>query len=160
MSKGPIMTTSQAIAILEAERVLQMVGCEGPDSVPGMAWNDYVTLAGCVVKEDASVPDGFSDLHILQAGVGTTDVIFMKECPDADIFAVFPGIPTTDYLVTCYAHVGQHGSCSLEYCADCIEVTDPVEYTELYNELGRVGYIPNVVRKASFTSYQRNECDD
>jgi hypothetical protein len=60
------MTTGQAIAILEAERVLQAVGCDGPDSVPGTPWNDYVKQAGAVVSADDTVFETFSDLHLLK----------------------------------------------------------------------------------------------
>jgi hypothetical protein len=60
------MTTDQAIAILEAERVLQHVGANGPDCNPGSAWNDYVIQAGAIVSADETVFETFSDLHLLE----------------------------------------------------------------------------------------------
>lgn len=60
------MTTEQAIAILEAERVLQDVGCNGPDCNPGSAWHDYVQEAGRTVQSDTTVFETFSDLDILE----------------------------------------------------------------------------------------------
>jgi len=58
------MTTEQAIAILEAERILQMVGCEGPDWVEGTAWHAYVKQARSVISTDSRLVAQFADLHL------------------------------------------------------------------------------------------------
>lgn len=60
------MTIDQAVAILEAERVLQSVGCDGPDYVPGTAWYDYVKEASSVIKNDPLWHNAFDDLHLLE----------------------------------------------------------------------------------------------
>jgi hypothetical protein len=57
------MTYEQACAILEAERVLQAVGRDGPDTHKGSAWYDYVECAFCVVADDPVFWDEFNDLH-------------------------------------------------------------------------------------------------
>ncbi len=43
-------------------------------------------------------------------------IIFRKES-DGSILAIFPTIPESysGYHMCCYAHVGQHGSCSIDY---------------------------------------------
>ena len=75
------------------------------------------------------------------------DVLFLR---DGDIFAAFPGlggslIDATN--ITCYASVGQHGSCALRYCDECEEVTDPTEYADLAAELDSIGYNLRVIGK-------------
>lgn len=46
------MTIDQAVAILEAEQVLQHVGCGGPDPCIGEPWHTYVKEAFEVLEED------------------------------------------------------------------------------------------------------------
>ncbi len=60
------MTTDQAVAILEAERVLETVGCGGPDVHVGSAWEAYVKEAGRTIRPDPSYRAEFSDLAMLQ----------------------------------------------------------------------------------------------
>lgn len=62
-------------------------------------------------------------------------VIFRKES-DGSILAVFPTEPESyyGYNMTCYAHVGQHGSCSLEYYHET-KPAAPDEYAPLLAEL-------------------------
>ncbi len=59
------MTINQAVAILEAERVLQSVGCGGPDIENGSAWTAYVKEAGRVTQSDPLFRDQFEDLVLL-----------------------------------------------------------------------------------------------
>ncbi len=145
------MTIDQAVVILEAERVLQIVrGCD-----PKSAWYNYVKEADSTIQSDPLYRHAFDDLCLLE-GFGErrpcddcddiTDVVFLKDQGSSDIYAVFPGLAATDVLVTCYAHVGQHSGCALWYCDDCDEVTDPTEYADLANELGWK-YNLRVVRK-------------
>ncbi len=148
------MTIYQAIAILDAERVLQTVGCCDPKS----AWIDFVQEAGRIIKGNAQWCNAFTDLNLLDNSSDPIDDYEGPECPgcihpgncddceyvidvvflrDHDgIYAVFPGLAATDTLVTCYSHVGQHSGCALWYCDDCEEVTDPAKYADLAAELG------------------------
>jgi hypothetical protein len=77
------------------------------------------------------------------------DVVFLRDSGSLDVFAVFPGIAATvgrvDHI-TCYAHVGQHSAADIAYCIDCDEVTDPAEYADLFDELGKRDYDLYVVR--------------
>ncbi len=79
-----------------------------------------------------------------------TDVVFLRDTDDVDIFAVFPAelANTYDNCMVCYAHIGQHSSASPAYCAECPEVTDPDEYDDLLKELVQRGYEVCVVSKA------------
>jgi hypothetical protein len=81
----------------------------------------------------------------------TTDVVFLKDFNDGDVFAVFPGNAASvlnSNLMTCYAHIGQHSSAAFRYCDECTEVTDPAEYADLKAELECIGYNLYVVSKA------------
>ncbi len=75
------MTIDQAVAILEAERVLQIVGAEGPDSVSGAAWNDYIQEAGAVIQTNKFWCNAFDDLHVLKGVTDSTDPIEGPDCP-------------------------------------------------------------------------------
>ena len=59
------MTIEQAVAILEAERVLQRVGANGPDCDEGSAWFEYVKKAYSVVQSDSLFRDSFNDLQLI-----------------------------------------------------------------------------------------------
>jgi hypothetical protein len=53
-----------------------------------------------------------------------------------EVTAVFPTLPS-DYhgrLMTCYAHIGQHGSCSLDWYHGTLPAK-PAEYEALLREL-------------------------
>lgn len=60
-----MMTIDQAVAILKAERILQGGGCADLDSIPGIAWNDYVKEAGSTIKSDHLLCNTFDDLYLL-----------------------------------------------------------------------------------------------
>lgn len=60
------MNTDQAIAILQAERVLQVVGAGGPDIEGKSAWRDYVVQAGRVIQGDPLFRNEFNDLNLLK----------------------------------------------------------------------------------------------
>lgn len=56
-----------------------------------------------------------------------------------DVTAVFPGIPGSPNMWTCYAHVGQHSSCSPAW----VRMTRNARYAEyagLLKELHAIGY--------------------
>lgn len=63
-------------------------------------------------------------------------VIFRKESDDS-ILAIFPTQCEgyAGYHMLCYAHVGQHGSCSLEYYQNNTTPAAPDEYAPLLVEL-------------------------
>jgi len=91
---------------------------------------------------------------------GVTDVVFLREQDNDNIFAIFPALAAcvsrTD-LMTCYAHIGQHGSASFDYCYGCDEVTDPAEYAGLFDELQRRGYELYVISKDRMTDSEYND---
>lgn len=60
------MTLDQAVAILQAERVLQEVGERGPDIEDGSAWRAYIKEAGKMIKGDPLSHNEFNDLHLLR----------------------------------------------------------------------------------------------
>lgn len=65
----------------------------------------------------------------------TLNVVFRKEL-SGDVLAVFPSVPA-DYhgAMLCYAHVGQHGSCSNGYYYRGTKPATPEEYEPLLAEL-------------------------
>lgn len=63
-------------------------------------------------------------------------VIFRKARENGEITAIFPMLPYDRHgmLLTCYAHIGQHSGCSLEW----YRTTQPAsaaEYADLLREL-------------------------
>ena len=67
-----------------------------------------------------------------------TNVVFRRE-NNGEILAVFGEIADNNYNLVCYAHIGQHAACSLEYYRN----TKPAsagEYQNLLNELKYIGY--------------------
>jgi hypothetical protein len=59
------MTVKQARAILQAERVLQMVGEGGPDCNLGTAWNNYLIEASQVVDDADEYCGNWDDLKLV-----------------------------------------------------------------------------------------------
>jgi hypothetical protein len=89
-----------------------------------------------------------------------TDVVFLRDGTDHDVFAVFPqfcgSVSSLDFVV-CYHHIGQHSEAHLDYCQECTEVVDPSEYAELHKELERIGYDDlKVVRLYTIDSADRH----
>ena len=160
------MTNDQAEAILEAERVLQRVGKEGPDSYHGSAWTEYIrearailedppkgSLWRCPVCKDVTEFPVTTDKCICivcdcdRDRFDPVDVIFLTDWEGEGVFAIFPGIASTRSCITCYAPIGQHSGASFDYCDDQEEITDPSVYADLVIELNRVGYNLRVVSK-------------
>jgi len=56
-----------------------------------------------------------------------------------DVTAVFPTLPGTNdpWTMTCYAHVGQHGTCSKDWYWTT-RAAKPAEYAPLLAELKRI----------------------
>lgn len=72
----------------------------------------------------------------------STPVLFRVERSGqfkGDITAVFPTIPASQGCMTCYQHVGQHGSCSFDWYYGTRKAA-PATYADLLAELQRVGY--------------------
>lgn len=75
-----------------------------------------------------------------------TKVVFLIE-PTEDgkeaIFAFFPKMYYNKELYkttfTCYAHIGQHSACHIDYIKECKEAT-PEQYADLKAELQSIGY--------------------
>jgi hypothetical protein len=57
-----------------------------------------------------------------------------REAAMYGVTAVFPTLPSDSYNMTCYAHVGQHSSCSVEWY-NGERKAKPAEYAALLNEL-------------------------
>ena len=77
----------------------------------------------------------------MQTDKHKTTVLFYNEL--GGVFAVFPNDKQfngyrTD-LVTCYAHIGQHSTCALEYFEGLRPATSK-EYNDLKTELESLGY--------------------
>jgi hypothetical protein len=75
-----------------------------------------------------------------------TKVLFLLEKavePDAyyDVFAFFPEMEynVNPNLKSCYAHIGQHSACHIDYAAGCSPATE-VQYAALRDELESIGY--------------------
>ena len=68
----------------------------------------------------------------------TIDVMFRKyRNKSAEILAVFPyeAHDRSGLFVTCYAHIGQHGSVQMAHVFTATRPAKPDEYADLYREL-------------------------
>jgi hypothetical protein len=86
-------------------------------------------------------------------------VIFRKDYEGGQwhITAVFPtepGLPESGSM-TCYAHVGQHSSCSYGWYVGT-KAANPEEYSDLREELESIGYKLRVYKR--MTRQHRDEC--
>ena len=81
------------------------------------------------------------------------DVNFLIEKVGEDmknsVFAYFPNENYNVHLYgdtkkNCYAHIGQHSSCHVDYAKSCKDATYS-EYVDLLKELHSIGYICNVL---------------
>lgn len=90
----------------------------------------------------------------MKKGTKKTDVKFLIEKPEGNlpcsVFAFFPkekynNIGTdADKLFTCYAHIGQHSACHIDYVNECKQATKE-EYKDLKEELESIGYNLNIL---------------
>jgi hypothetical protein len=82
-----------------------------------------------------------------------TDVIFRKE-KDGEILALFPYVvDTLAGDVMSYAHLGQHGAASYNYCIRKSKPAKPEEYKDLFAELESLGYNLRVIKRQSGRKY-------
>ena len=72
-----------------------------------------------------------------------------------EVTAIMPEIPGTDspYICTCYAHVGQHGSCNISLINQCSRPATEAEYTPLLRELKSIGYRVQVIKRLNQQRY-------
>jgi len=90
-----------------------------------------------------------------------TKVKFLIEKPEGDlpcnVFAFFPEMKHNDFetnLFTCYAHLGQHSACHLDYANECKEANYN-EYSDLLKELIGQGYTTlNVINTQTIECYR------
>ena len=60
--------------------------------------------------------------------------VFYVRSADGEVTAIFPDEFDHQGNVDCYAHVGQHGSATEEFIAEC-DMATASEYAELHEEL-------------------------
>ncbi|HHT9135833.1 MAG TPA: hypothetical protein ACFYEK_01170 [Candidatus Wunengus sp. YC60] len=89
-----------------------------------------------------------------------TKVIFLIEKPEGDltqqVFAFFPELhtyhkqhPNYGVMFDCYAHIGQHSACHIDYANEC-KVAKPTQYKNLFKELEGIGYNLSVTRAKKY----------
>ena len=82
------------------------------------------------------------------------DKVIFRKFPDGDVIAIFPRImgDSNPYRTClCYQQIGQHGAITLDFA----RFTKPAqvnEYTDLYNELCRIGYELKVSKRYNHKS--------
>ena len=74
---------------------------------------------------------------------------------DPEILAVMPEDPGTDdpFTCTCYAHMGQHGSCDVQVVMQRSRPARVLEYAGLKRELESIGYRIKVVKRIGLRQY-------
>lgn len=92
----------------------------------------------------------------MQKQAPKTRVIFRKFKDTGDVIALFPATAATQRIDECesYQSVGQHGAASVNLIEDTFPATSK-EYEALYEELVRIGYDLEIVRR--FTPADRRE---
>lgn len=83
-----------------------------------------------------------------------TKVIFRKEFPEngGGIIAVFPSLAgdNNSYKTClCYAHVGQHSACHVDYVAKSTFPARTLEYYDLMKELESIDYDLKISKRFS-----------
>jgi len=79
---------------------------------------------------------------VMEQDTEVTPVVFRRERrKDGEVTAVFPTIPADveGRQMTCYAHVGQHGGCSLAWY-NGTRAAKPEQYRDLAREIEQLGY--------------------
>lgn len=83
-----------------------------------------------------------------------TPVLFRVERNNQrDLTAVFPTLPASEHgwLMTCYAHIGQHSACAMDWYNSTRPATAE-EYKVLHTELESVGYRLKVYKRITAES--------
>jgi hypothetical protein len=74
-----------------------------------------------------------------------TKVIFRKDKDGSEITAIFPELTENSWnYCACYAHLGQHGTCSHDWYRTKTIPATPDEYADLKAELEELGYVLDV----------------
>lgn len=73
-------------------------------------------------------------------------VLFRVEGRKGDVVAVFPTLAERRGVVTCYAHIGQHGTCDRAWYVTT-RAAKPDEYRALKSELEAIGYELRVIQR-------------
>lgn len=72
--------------------------------------------------------------------MSTVPVVFRKDRSGefkGQVTAIFPTLED-GFFLTCYAHIGQHGSCSRTWIRHCTVPAQPDDYADLLAELTTV----------------------
>lgn len=87
----------------------------------------------------------------------TTLVLFRRWRDTGDIIALFPEIPSDIYGYFCeaYEHVGQHGGADYHGVVQATRPATDEEAAGLANELTRIGYNLQPIKRASQTVHER-----
>lgn len=81
-------------------------------------------------------------------------VIFRKTKDSSEIVAIFPySIADLSGSMTCYAHVGQHSACSVEWYRNHTKMATPKEYAALKKELEGLGYKLEIGKRFLYANY-------
>lgn len=150
----------EILADLDAGNVWAWASVKVTARIGGIECSDY--LGCCSYKDEAAFrecpyyfdmkAEALSALRdkihgCISAIYRAESIVFLKDQDGSGIFAAFPSQRESADSVGCYSSIGQHSSVSLQYCADCEEVTDPGDYANLSGELLRRGYKLNIVRQ-------------
>lgn len=116
---GRVFITRKRKGRTDAGRALKLGGLRELDRV-----------RGCIGVE-------LSESEVAELYAPPVPVLFRAEKRGefkGQVTAVFPTLPGSPGMLTCYAHVGQHGSCSKAWLADTRPAT-PDEFAALKREL-------------------------
>lgn len=80
---------------------------------------------------------------------------------DAEVFALFPADFADNYGDCCssYQHIGQHCAANYHYCIQHSRPAKSEEYANLKIELERIGYILQVIQRASPQHHEKRRRD-
>jgi hypothetical protein len=77
-----------------------------------------------------------------------TVVIFRKwRDKQGEIMALFPHLPESRGLCSCYVHMGQHSSADYAHCVRRSRPATPSEYEPLARELRSIGYTLDIRKR-------------
>ena len=83
--------------------------------------------------------------------------MIFRRWPDGEIDALFPyDIADHRGNVTCYAHVGQHGSADYDHCIESTKPAKQAESLTLKQELETLGYKIRIVKRRNYKKYLKS----
>jgi hypothetical protein len=112
--------------------------------------NGFEPIISSAEELDELMDEIFEESTNVKFYMATYEPNESDEQPYREVVAVFVDEEENskfgDKCFSCYAHLGQHSTCSQSFLAEnCKEITDQEVYLELYNELLNLGYNLNVV---------------